>query len=159
MPNLPKSNQRVRPIQKVKDPSKLRISNTLKQAIHYMIHDGLIRSEAAKRAGMKDESLYVALRKPHVLKYKNEVMRAFRESEIERSFTKMVDLREKAKSEHVQADMAKTIASFDDRFQSGNKLTLGGNIGIQSVGYIIDLRDEKDFQPPIIDMGKAEELI
>lgn len=142
MPKLPAPGQRVKPIQRVKDPSKLRISARLKEAIDLMILNGLIRKEAAEKAGLTDHSLYTALRKPHVIAYKNEVMRAFRESEIERSFTRMVDLRDNAKSEHVNADMAKTIASYDERFQPGQRVTHGGSINIKSVGYVIDLRDE-----------------
>ena len=142
MPKPPTPGQRVKPIRPVKDPSKLRISQQLKDAITAMITQGKTRAQAAESVGLKDQSLYYALCKPHVIRYKNEVMRAFRESEIERSFTKMTTLREEAKSEHVQADMAKTIASFDDRFQPGQRVTHGGNINIRSVGYVIDLRDD-----------------
>lgn len=143
MPMTPTKGQRVKPYRPPKDPSKTRISAHLKTAIHEIIHNGRTRAQAAEIAGIKDDTLYRALLKPDVLRYKNEVMRAFRESEIERSFTKMTSLRETAKSEHVQADMAKTIASFDERFQPGQRVTHGGQINVRSVGYVIDLRDDK----------------
>ena len=155
MPRKPIKGQRVTPYRPNKTGVKTRISEHIKVAVYEMIYNGRTRKEAAEIAGIKDDSLYKILLKPDVLRYKNEIMRVFRESESERSFTKIVTLRENAKSENVQLDAAKTIASMDDRFQPGQKITHAGTIGVKAVGYIIDLRDIENEEPTLIDRALA----
>lgn len=52
--------------QVIRKPTEYRISRKVRTAIEAMVWGGLKRHEAAERAGMKDNSLYVALRKPDV---------------------------------------------------------------------------------------------
>jgi hypothetical protein len=155
MPRKPTPGQRVNEYRPNKTGVKTRISEHIKVAIHEMIYNGRTRKQAAEIAKIKDDSLYKILLKPDVLKYKNEIMRVFRESESERSFTKIVTLRDEAESQRVQLDAAKTIASMDDRFQPGQKITHAGTIGVKAVGYIIDLRDIDQDEPARIDRALA----
>lgn len=129
--------------------SKGRITPQLKAAIHALVHMGQTVKEAAVTAGYREESLRKALKKPHVQAYKSEVFRAMFDSEKERSFLKMVELRDKAKSERVRADMAKQIAAMDERFQAGSKVHkhVSGSIK-HTPGYVIDLSGDNDTVPP-----------
>lgn len=52
-----------------KETKELRVTGKNRAAIDAMVWEGLIRSEAAEKAGLKDHALYVALTKPHVKAY------------------------------------------------------------------------------------------
>lgn len=56
------------------------VSGKLKTALDLMIWEGIKRDDAAAKAGLKDHSLKVALRKPHVLSYFNGELAALRQS-------------------------------------------------------------------------------
>lgn len=107
-----------------------------------MITEGLTRAEAAEKAGLSDAALYCALRKQHVIQFKTDVLRAYRESEAERSLVKVVELRGSAKSENVQLESAKTLLSLDDRFTPATKIKHehSGSVTF-TPGYVIDLSD------------------
>jgi hypothetical protein len=62
-------NQVQAPAKTSKQPKKLRISGKVSLAIHAMVHIGMKRDEAAQHAGIKDNSLYVAMRRPDVKAY------------------------------------------------------------------------------------------
>jgi hypothetical protein len=49
-----------------KAPRPLKITRKVAAAIDAMVEEGLIRPDAAKKAGLTDHALYCALRKPHV---------------------------------------------------------------------------------------------
>lgn len=108
-----------------------------------MATEGLSRREAAEKAGMTDHGLYNALCKPHVMKFKNDVLRAFRESEAERSFVRTVNLADVAKSENVKLEANKTIMSMDDRYLQKSQVNQvhSGNVSF-TPGYVIDISDE-----------------
>lgn len=112
-----------------------------------MITEGLTRSEAAEKHGLTDGALYQALRKEHVIRFKTDVLRAYRESEAERSLVKVVELRGTAKSENVQLESAKTLLSLDDRFTPATKVKHehSGSVTF-TPGYVIDLSDTP---PPV----------
>jgi hypothetical protein len=62
----------IAPIQadpKAKPPKEFKITGKVKVAIDAMVWQGLKRDEAAQLAGIKDNSLYVALRRPDVKAY------------------------------------------------------------------------------------------
>lgn len=89
-----------------------RIRPALKEAIRLMVEEGCTLGDAAQKTSYQIHSLKCAFKKPHVAAYKTGVLRAFVEGEKDRSFQKMVYLRDHASSERVQADMAKTIAAM-----------------------------------------------
>lgn len=83
-------------------PREVRISRRVKDAIDAMVEGGLKRDLAAKHAGLTDHALYVALTKPHVIAYRNERLRVFRESAASRSIARVDKLADDAASEHVR---------------------------------------------------------
>lgn len=145
------------PVAKLKITKNPRITPRMRDVIHDIVYEAMSLPEVAKKHGYNERSLRQLLRQPHLTKLKNEVWRERWSSEAEKSADTLCKLRDSAKSENVRLEAAKTIASSDDRFQTGSKLTLGGNIGVQAVGYVIDLRDDSPAVPPIIDMGKITE--
>jgi hypothetical protein len=83
-------------------PRQVRISTRVKHAVEAMVERGLRREDAAKEAGLTDNALYIALRKPETLAYRNDRMRVFRESAASRSIARVDRLADEAVSEHVK---------------------------------------------------------
>lgn len=83
-------------------PREVRISRKVKRAIELQIDEGLRRPEAAQKAGLTDNALYIAMRKPEVLAYRNERLRVLRESAATRSIARVDILADTAVSEHVK---------------------------------------------------------
>ena len=110
-----------------------------------MITEGLTRREAAEKHGLTDHGLYSALCKPHVLKFKTDVLREFREGLAERALVRVDVLSGDAKSENVRLEASKTLLSLDDRFTPATKIKHehSGSVSF-TPGYVIDLSD----QPP-----------
>jgi hypothetical protein len=128
---------------------KTRISPQLREAIRLMVHEGRKRPEAADAVGLKDDSLYRALLRPEVLSLKSDILRAFMNSEAERSFVRTVGLAETAVSEHVKLAANKVIMDQDKRFVSQQHVshTHSGNVNHSfTPGYIIDVGDEPAHQ-------------
>lgn len=112
-------------------PRTERISRKVKRAIDLMVMDGRHRADAAKEAGIAEHSLYVALRKPHVLAYRNTLLGVLRTSAASRTLAKAEELMDKAASEHVKADMVKYLGQLDPDVVppvSRNSLNLNLNI-------------------------------
>lgn len=140
----PKALQRVRE-QKVKDPSKLKVTAKVKEAIHQMIFNGLNRAKAAQAAGLADHSLYVALCKPHVMQYKNRVLREFRESLAEKSLVRMDDLADHADKDSTKFQANKFLIEQDQRFTPTSRQIIQGHIEHKfTPGYVIDLSDDDE---------------
>lgn len=136
---------------------KGRIRPQLKEAIRLMVEEGQTILQAAESIGYQANSLIVALKKPHVAAYKTGISRAFVDCEKERSFQKLVWLRDNASSERVSLDAAKTIAAMDERFtRAPIAIKHSGNINHTiTPGYIIDLCD--GMYPP--DLDEEDETI
>lgn len=81
---------------------KTRISAKVRYAVTLMVEHGLNRASAAEKAGLKDNSLYIALRKPDVCSFRLSLMQVFRESAASRSISRVDVLADTAESEHVR---------------------------------------------------------
>ncbi|QPZ93569.1 hypothetical protein GYN07_20910 [Rhizobium leguminosarum bv. viciae 248] len=68
------------------------VTDKQRAAIHAMVFEGQKRPDAAKTAGMHDESLRLALTKPNVLAYLNQQMEVLRTSGRPRALHTMIDL-------------------------------------------------------------------
>lgn len=122
-----------------------------------MITEGLTRAEAAQKAGLTDHALYCALRKPHVLQFKTDVLREFREGLAERALVRVDGLAEGAKSENVKLEANKTLLSLDDRFTPTARVKHehSGTI-THTPGYVIDLTDEHLISDQVADAEIVE---
>lgn len=121
-------------------PRTERISRKVKRAIDMMVMDGLHRADAAKKAGIAEHSLYVAMRKPSVLAYRNTLLGVLRTSAAARTIAKAEQLMDKAESEHVQADMVKYLGQMDADVvpnQTRNPLGVNANTPGLTVNFII----------------------
>jgi hypothetical protein len=83
-------------------PRQERISRFVKVAIEHMVEHALSRPDAAKAAGITDHALYCAMQKPHVIAYRNELLRVLRSSEASRTIARAAKLADGADSEHVK---------------------------------------------------------
>ena len=91
---------------------KLRVSRKVKTAITLMVEQGLNRLEAAQIVGLKDNSLYVALRRPDVCAFRTQLMGVFRTSAASRTISAAERLMDEAQSEHVRLEAAKWLAEI-----------------------------------------------
>lgn len=88
--------------ERAKAPRQVRISGRVKRAIDEMVLHGLKRQDAAEKAGITDNALYIALRKPDVLAYLNSQQQVLRTSAAARSIARIDTLADDAESEHVK---------------------------------------------------------
>lgn len=141
MANNPKRGQRLKPVTKAKTT---RISSPVKAAIDLMIHHGLTRPQAAQQVGLKDNSLYIALRKPDVLSYKTRVLREHREALAEKSLNRIDWLAEGAKNDSTKLQANKILLEQDDRFRPAPpSFNVQTNISLGvTPGYVIDLSSD-----------------
>lgn len=95
-------------------PSKpektLKITRQVRIAIEAMVWQGLKRTDAAEAAGMKDNSLYVALRRPDVKALYLQELDVLRTSERARSVFRMTQLRDQDDNKMVAFNAAKELA-------------------------------------------------
>lgn len=111
------------------------LSRNVRAAVEDMVYRGRSRKEAAEAVGIKETSLYQALRNPQVLKHYNDCLDVLRTSERPKSVHKIASLRDKAESERVQLEAAKYLDGGDRR-DGGVQVNVG--ISIQP-GYVVDV--------------------
>ena len=93
-----------------KNAGEPRITAKVRKAIHAIVWDGASRSEAAHTAGLKEDSLYRAMRLPHVLSALRQEFENRRTAEPFRAYARQVKLGESATSEDVQERANRWIA-------------------------------------------------
>lgn len=79
-----------------KPSRELRVTGKVRAAIDAMVWRGLKRADAAQQAGLKDNSLYVALSRPDVKSYYLGQLEVLRTSERARNIHRLVEIRDKA---------------------------------------------------------------
>ena len=87
-----------------------RISAKVRVAINAIVWDAADRTEAAKAAGLKPDSLYRAMRLPHVLSALNQEFENRRTSEPFRAYARQVKLAETSGSDDVRERANRWIA-------------------------------------------------
>lgn len=108
-------------------PKPPRISRKARHAIDLMVREGLKRSEAAAKAGLTDNAMYVSLRRPETLAYMRDQMQVLRTSAAARTIAKAEQLMDGAESEHVQADMTKWLAGLEGLSPTQRIDNIGGS--------------------------------
>ena len=100
----------------IKDRSQaLTVTGKLKTAIDIMIWQGLPRRDAAASAGLKDHSLQVALRKPHVLAYFNAEMTSLRTSLRPRTIHRLDGIADNSRNDQAKVAALRTLEAISDR--------------------------------------------
>lgn len=96
-----------------KRPREARISKRVRVAIDAMVFEGLKRADAAEKAGITDNALYIALRKPDVLAYLNTQQGVLRTSARARSIARIDNLADTSDSDHVKLDANKYLLGIE----------------------------------------------
>lgn len=119
------------------------VTDKQRRAIEAMVFDGLKRPDAAKAAGMHDDSLRLALRKPDVLAYLNEQQEVLRASLRPRALHTMGELLD-SKNDSTKFKAAEYLDG-----QNRGTHTVGATVNVQvnntlnvTPGYVIDLRPD-----------------
>lgn len=124
-----------------KQKKEIIVGPKTKAAIDAMVFEGKSRPEAAKAAGMSDETLRQMFLKPHVLAYLNEQQEVLRTSVRPRALRKMVDLLD-AKTERIQFESAKYLDGMDRPTHAVGatqvNVQVNNNVSV-TPGYVIDL--------------------
>lgn len=110
-----------------KPERKLRISTPVREAIHAMVWLGLKRDKAAEHAGMKDNSLYVALRRPDVKAHYLGELDVLRTSERARNIHTLAEVRDQTTNQMARVQAVKALEQLDDvELASGRANSLPG---------------------------------
>lgn len=94
---------------------KGRISPALRTALVLIVHEGMSQADAAKRVGIRPNSLAKALLKPHVKAALLDVKRAWLASQTERAYLVAATLATGANSEDVQLKAARIFIDMDQQ--------------------------------------------
>ncbi len=117
-----------------KNARKPRIRPELSEAIRLMVFGGLSRPEAAATVGMSDHGLYQALRKPHVKRLYAQEHRDLRSGAAILAYSRMVDLMESSRSEHVQLRACQWIAGVGG-IAPAKKVAQASSHGFDVIGF------------------------
>lgn len=132
------------PPQQVTDKPKreLKVTRVVKAAIDAMVWQGMKREDAAQAAGMKDNSLYVALRRPEVKAYYLDQCEVLRTSGKARRIHRLEQMVEQDDNKAAVVNAVLALERLGDSQLNGNagqSVTPGvviqiiGNASVQSV--------------------------
>jgi hypothetical protein len=138
-------------------PKQVRISARVKTAVEAMVDEGLNRAEAALKAGITDNALYIALRKPEVLAYRNERMKVIRTSAGSQTIFNIAGLASSAQSEAVKLDANKWLAGTDPHDPITPLQKSESTINHKGIGPGLTIVFGAPQQGPLID-GQASEV-
>lgn len=128
-------------------PVQRRISGKVKAAVDAMVWQGLKRDDAAKAAGLQDNSLYVALRKPDVKRYYLDQLEVLRTSDRARRYHRLMELGEQNDNKAAAVSALVALKGEDEQQVSA------GGVG-RSAGITIVI--ETGSQPKTIDITPNE---
>jgi hypothetical protein len=91
------------------------VTGKLKVALDHMIWDGDKRADAATKAGLTDQSLRSALRKPHVLQYYNAELAALRTSLRAKNAHRLDTIAESSQNDMAKVGAIKAMEQIADQ--------------------------------------------
>ena len=94
---------------KSKRENPKRISKKLKHAIKLVVVNGLTQRAAAQKAGIREETLSRALKRPHVMRYRDELIISQIKELAGEGLGKLGDLIRNARSEKVRLEAIKDV--------------------------------------------------
>lgn len=98
---------------------KRRISRQVRTAIDAMVWQGLKRDEAAAIAGLRDNSLYVAMRKPDVKAYYIAELEVLRTSERARNIHTLCEVRDQKSNQMARVNAVQALERIEDQSLTG----------------------------------------
>jgi hypothetical protein len=121
-----------------------KVTGRLKHCLELMVWGGLTRDLAAKEAGLKPHSVYVAFRKSHVKAHYLSELGALRDSERSKTFHRLCELRDQDDNRAAAVSAAKALEQLSE------DQTAGQRANVQLPGLIIEIKNE--IQPsPVVD--------
>lgn len=115
-----------------KQSRQRRISTQIRTAIDAMVWQGLTRDDAAKAAGILDNSLYKALRRPDVKAAYLAELDVLRTSERARNIHALVDVRDSKTNQMATVAAVKALEQMSD-------VPGANNAGAASPGVVIQI--------------------
>lgn len=92
-----------------------KVTGKLKTALHAMIWLGMKRAEAAAHSGLKEQSLYVALARPHVRGYYLQQLEVLRTSERARNIHTLAEVRDQTSNQMARVTAVKALEQLEDQ--------------------------------------------
>lgn len=119
------------------EPKPAKITAKVRAAISIMVWEGLKRADAAAKAGLKDNSLYVALRKPDVRALYVSECETLRLSGRARRIHRLDQLAEQDENRNAAVAAIKAAEGLNDH--PGTNVSV--NVGIAVAGWVVDLSE------------------
>lgn len=129
LPSLPDARGRT-----TQAAPKRRLSPRVKEAVELHIQEGYSRTDAAKAAGIKDDTFRRALRLPHVRAYIRQQFAELRETGPARAYHHIRRLADNSESERLQFDASRWIAGVDG-LAPAKTVNISGNVSHSFDGY------------------------
>ncbi|MCK1718874.1 hypothetical protein [Bradyrhizobium sp. 141] len=139
------------PDQPRKQARILKITRKVRDAISLMVWEGLKRDDAAQRVGMKDNSLYVALRKPDVRAFYLSECEVLRTSGRARRLHRLEQMSEQ--DDNKQAAVNAILAL--ERLAPSDEAAVGRAASMPGLQIVIQTNGPN---PPVIDVTPAQDL-
>jgi hypothetical protein len=92
-----------------------KVTGRLKVALHAMVWLGMKRAQAAEHAGLKEQSLYVALCRPHVRTYYLAQLEVLRTSERARNIHTLAEVRDQTSNQMARVQAVKALEQLEDQ--------------------------------------------
>lgn len=128
----------------IKDRShRGQVTGKLRNAINYMVWEGLDRTEAAQKATLADHSLREALKKPHVKRFYLDQLDVLRTSARARNIHRLMEIRD-------AADNMPAVQAIKVLEQLSEEQAVGASYVRSSPGVTIVIESGKP-EPKIID--------
>lgn len=109
------------------------VTGKLKAALDAMVWEGLKRTDAAQTAGLADNSLRFALRKPHVLAYFRTEIDALRNSIKARNLHRLDGIADSSRNDMAKIGAIKAIEQIADTAEEKHRNPGGQLPGLQIV--------------------------
>jgi hypothetical protein len=100
--------------QPIERSAPMKVTGRLKHCLELMVWQGLSRSQAAEQAGLREHSLYCALRKAHVRTALLREMEVLRTSERPRNILALVNVRDTGRNEMARVNAAKALEQLSE---------------------------------------------
>ena len=91
-----------------------KVTGRLKRALDAMVWNGMKRRDAATSAGLQEQSLYVALTRPHVRAYYLRQLDVLRTSERARNIHALVGIRDDERNQMARVQAVRTLEQIAD---------------------------------------------
>lgn len=152
MPDVLAIPQHNTPAPTTKQPRALKVTGKVKVAIDAMVFQGLKRDDAAQAAGLKDNSLYVALARPDVKAYYLQQLDVLRTSARARNFHRLEQIRDQDSNQMAAINAIKVLEQVSDETQARSTASVPG------VTIVIGLQAQPA-QRPMVDVASTVPIV